>query len=173
SNVGNTAANAARRPPAARPEGTSSLLLDLVLENGRPVRLLPAELVAAEVAVRRRLLVDGAQEVEHLQDAVRTQVEVLVHGRDDLLLGHLVRAEGLDGDGGRLRDADRVRHLNLAAVREARGDDVLRDVAAGIGGRAVDLRRILTRECTAAVSREAALRVDVDLAYREIAVAHR
>src|SRR5690606_8209268 len=93
------AANAARRPPAAWPEGTTSLLLDLVLDDGGLVRLLPAELVTAEVAVRGRLLVDGTQEVEHLQDAVRTQVEVLVHGRDDLILGHLVRAEGLDGHG--------------------------------------------------------------------------
>jgi hypothetical protein len=34
-----------------------------------------------------------------------------------------------------MRDADRVRDLNLAAIGEARRDDVLRDVARGVRGR--------------------------------------
>ena len=55
-------------------------------------------------------------------------------------------------DRDRLRDADRVGDLHLAAVGEAGGDDVLGHVARGVGGRAVDLRRVLARERAAAVA---------------------
>ena len=72
-----------------------------------------------------------------------------------------------------LRDADRVRELHLALRGDARGDDVLRDVARRVGGRAVDLRRILARERAAAVRRRAAVRVDDDLAAGEARVAVR
>ena len=82
-------------------------------------------------------------------------------------------AEALGVDRHGLRDADRVGDLHLAAVREAGGDDVLGDVACRVGGRAVDLRRILARERPAAVRRRAAVGVDDDLAAREAGVAHR
>ena len=72
-----------------------------------------------------------------------------------------------------MRDADRVRDLQLAPLGEARGDDVLRDVARRVRGRAVDLRRVLAREGAAAVRRGAAVRVDDDLAAGEAGVAHR
>ena len=72
-----------------------------------------------------------------------------------------------------MRDADRVRDLDLAAVGEAGRDDVLRDVARRVGGRAVDLRRILARERAAAVRGGAAVGVDDDLAPGQARVAHR
>ena len=72
-----------------------------------------------------------------------------------------------------MRDADRVRDVHLAAVGEPGRDDVLRDIAGGVRGRAVDLRRILAREGAAAVARSAAVRVDDDLASRQARVAHR
>ena len=73
----------------------------------------------------------------------------------------------------RVRDADRVGDLHLAAVGEPGGDDVLRHVARRVGGRAVDLRRILARERAAAVAGRAAVGVDDDLAAGEAGVAHR
>ena len=73
----------------------------------------------------------------------------------------------------RPRDADRIRDLDLAAVGETGGDDVLRDVARGVRGRAVDLRRILARERTATVRRSAPVGVDDDLAAGQAGVAHR
>ena len=51
------------------------------------------------------------------------------HERLDHCLRNVLRAERLDKDRERLRDADRVRDLDLAAVGEPGGDDVLRDVA--------------------------------------------
>src|SRR3546814_4401312 len=72
-------------------------------------------------------------------------------------------AEGGDRDAGRLGDADGVADLHLAAVGQARGDHVLGDVARGVGGRAVDLGRVLAGERAAAVAGPAAVGVDDDL----------
>src|SRR5690606_36182633 len=57
--------------------------------------------------------------------------------------------------------------------REARRDDVLGDVAAGVGRGPVDLGRVLAGERAAAVTRRAAVGVDDDLAPGEAASAHR
>ena len=91
----------------------------------------------------------------------------------DLLVGNAPGARRVDGHVHRLRDADRVRELHLALLRETGGHDVLRDVARRVRRRAVDLRRILARERAAPVRRRAAVRVDDDLAAREAGVAVR
>src|SRR5438309_3995067 len=139
------------------------------------VRLLPGEVVvvAAEVAVRRGLLVDRPVQLEVLPEGAGPQVEVLVDELGDLRLGHALGPVGLDHQRHRVRHADGVRDLDLAAVGQAGGHDVLRDVARRIGGRAVDLRRILAGEGAAAVAGRAAVGVDDDLSAGEAAVAHR
>ena len=91
----------------------------------------------------------------------------------ELLIAHLSGAEGVGRDGGGLRDAYRVGHLDLAAPRKPRGDDVLRHIPCGIGAGAVNLRGILPGEAAAAVARVAAVGVDDDLASGEAGVAHR
>ena len=98
---------------------------------------------------------------------------MLVHELRDLLVGNLAGAFGVDRDVHRLGHADRVRDLHLALARDARRDDVLRDVARGVGSRAVDLGRILAGERAAAVRRGAAVGVDDDLAAGEPGVAVR
>ncbi len=70
-------------------------------------------------------------------------------------------------------DPDRVGDLDLAAIGEPRGDDVLGHVAGRVGSRAVDLRGILAGERAAAVAGGAAVGVDDDLAARETGVADR
>ena len=87
--------------------------------------------------------------------------------------GDALGAVGLDHQRLRVRDADRVGDLDLAAVREPGRDDVLGDVARGVGGRAVDLRGVLAGERAAAVAGRAAVGVDDDLAAGEPGVAHR
>ena len=72
-----------------------------------------------------------------------------------------------------MRDTDSVGDLDLAAIREPGGDDVLRDVPRRVRARAVDLRRVLARERAAAVRRGAAVGVDDDLAPGQARVAHR
>src|SRR5487761_782360 len=136
---------------------------------------LPREVavVAAEVAVRRRLRIDRPAQVEVAQDRRGAQVEMLLDERLDLQRRDLLRPERLHEHRHRMRDTDRVRDLDLAAVGEACGDDVLRHVARRIRGRAVDLRRVLARERATAVRRGAAVGVDDDLAARQTGVAHR
>ncbi len=127
----------------------------------------------AEVAVRRRALVDRALEVEVTHDGAGAQVEHRAHG----LLDHggvdVRRAERLDEDADRVRHADGVGDLHLAAVGSARRDDVLGDPTAGVGTRTVDLARILAGEGTATVATHAAVRVDDDLAAGEAGVGVR
>ena len=129
--------------------------------------------VTAEVAVCRGLRVDRTTQVEVAQDRRGAQVEVLgdqlLDPRDRNALG----AERAHGDRDRVRDADRVGDVDLAAVGELRGDDVLRHVARRVSRRAVHLRRVLARERAAAVPRRAAVGVDDDLAAGEAGVAHR
>ena len=95
------------------------------------------------------------------------------HELGELLARHLAGAEGLDHHRGGFGDANGVGDLHLAAVGEARRDDILGHVARGVGGRAVDLGGVLAGEGAAAVTGEAAVGVDDDLAAREAAVTHR
>src|SRR5207247_9422350 len=90
-----------------------------------------------------------------------------------LLVANLPRAERLDVERDRARTADDVRDLHLEAIGESRVHDVLRDVARGIRGGAVDLRRVLAAERAATVPCVAAVAVDDDLAAGEAGVAHR
>src|SRR5207342_2135097 len=129
--------------------------------------------LAAEVAVARGHLVHRVDQVEHLDDAVRAQVEVLADQLLDLVVGDLAGAEGGDRDRGRLGDADRVGHLHFALVGQARGDDVLGHVTRGVRGGTIDLRRVLAGERAATVAGHAAVGVDDDLAAGQAGVAHR
>ena len=92
---------------------------------------------------------------------------------DDGVVGNLAGAEGIDHQRHRTRDADGVGDLHFALVRQTGGDDVLRHVATGVGGRAVDLGRILARERATAVVGRAAIGVDDDLASGQTAVTMR
>src|SRR3569832_841141 len=128
---------------------------------------------AAEVAVGGRLTIDGLQQIEHGDDAARTQVEDFANELDDPRLADFAGAEGIDRDRGRFGDADGVGHLDLAAVGDAGGDDVLGDITSGVGGGAVDFARVFAGEGSAAVARHAAVGGDDDLAAGEAAVAYR
>ena len=127
---------------------------------------------AAEVAVGRRRGVDRPQQVQVAHDRAGAQVE----HRGDGLLEHVVGdgagAEGLDEQADRVRGADRVGDLHLAALGQAGGDDVLGHPAHRVGRGAVDLRRVLAREGAAAVAGHAAVGVDDDLATGQPGVAH-
>src|SRR5712692_608132 len=127
---------------------------------------------AAEMTIDRRLPEQRPPEVELLDDAERTEVEELVDGCHEHRLWDFARAEGVDPDRDWLDDADRVRDLNLAAPCQARGNDVLRHVPGAIRAGAVDLRRILARKTAAAMTREAAVRVDHDLPTRQPRIRH-
>merc|ERR1719421_192517 len=84
-----------------------------------------------------------------------------------------LRAVGLDEEGERLGDADRVGQLHERALREAALHNGLGHLPADVRRRAVDLGRVLAGERTATVRTPAAVGVDDDLAAREARVALR
>ena len=61
----------------------------------------------------------------------------------------------------------------MHAIGEAGGDDILGEIARGIGGRAIDLGRVLAGEGAAAMRGRAAVGIDDDLAAGEAGVAIR
>src|SRR6185437_772886 len=136
---------------------------------------LPGEIgvVTAEVAVRGGLLVDRAVQGELLAERAGTQVEVLGDELGDAAAADPLRAERLHHHRNRVGDADRVGYLHLGPVRELGRHDVLGYPAGGVGGRAVDLGRVLAAERAAAVAGHAAVSVDDDLSPGQAAVAHR
>ena len=124
------------------------------------------------MAVGRGGPVDGALEIEHGDEALRAQIEVLADQRGDGGIVHRARAEGVDGDGGRFGDPNGVGDLDLTALRQSRCHDVLCHVAPRVSGAPVHLGGILAGESAAAVACHAAVGVHNDLPPREAAVAH-
>src|ERR1700722_411250 len=144
-------------------------------KNVRFVDTFPGELLflAAEMTVGGRLLINRPRKVKHLAQPVGGQVEMSAHDLRELCVRQFARAKRLNHDGGRLRDPDRVGDLHLAALRQARGHDVLGDVARSVGCGTINLGRILARERAPAVAGEAAVGIHDDLASRESAIADR
>ena len=91
-------------------------------QRGGLVGPLPREVVvlAAEVTVRRGLLVDRPVQAQVLAERARTQVEVLADQLEDPRAPDLLGPERLDHDRHGVRHADRVGHLDLGAVGQAR-----------------------------------------------------
>ncbi len=94
---------------------------------------------------------------------VRTQVEQLVHRCRQLVVRNNARAHCVDEQAHRARDANGIRQLNFAALRQPRRDDVLRNVARRIRRRAVNLRRVFAGERAAAVRGIAAVGINENL----------
>ncbi|MPL97127.1 hypothetical protein SDC9_43315 [bioreactor metagenome] len=125
------------------------------------------------MAIGRGAGIDRLVQLEMGADAARRQVHARGNDALDLLVGRHAGAVGVGIDRQRFRHADRIAHLDQALLRQPRRNDVLREVARRIGGRAVDLGRVLAREGPAAMRRGAAIGVDDDLAAREPRVAIR
>ena len=77
------------------------------------------------MAVRRGLPVDGAPQIEVLDNRAGAEIEVLIDQLDDELFVHLGGAEGFDSHGDGVRDSDGVGQLKLDPVCQPRVNDVL------------------------------------------------
>src|ERR1051326_6503465 len=119
---------------------------------------------AAEVAVGRGRPVDRIAQVERLNDAAGREIEDLADRALERVLRHRARPNGVDHDRPRLRDADRVGDLALAALRHPRRHDVLGDPPHRVGRGPIDFARVFAAEGAAAVARHPAVAVDDDLA---------
>jgi hypothetical protein len=91
-----------REPDVSGPGGSS--------QNLGPVGALPRKLrlVSPEVAIGGGLAVDGPEQIQHLDDALCTQVEVLADQGLDVRLVGLCGAECLNVYGYGLRDSDGI-----------------------------------------------------------------
>src|SRR5579883_3347686 len=143
-------------------------------QHGNLVERFPGQfnIGAPEMAKGGGGLVDRAAQVEGLDDASRSQIEVFVDQANDLFIGDLAGAEGIDKEGERAGHADRVGDLDLDAFGQAGGDHVLRDVAHSVSSGAVYFGRIFAAESAAAVTGHAAVGIDDNLAPGQASIAH-
>jgi len=111
--------------------------------NGKMLGVLPSELLPAKVAVARGLAVDGVLEVQVLDDAARTQVEVVLDDLQQLLLGVLGGAVVKHSDRNGLCHADGVRHLYSGALANFASNQGLCYPTGGVSCRSVNLGVVL------------------------------
>ena len=127
------------------------------------------------MAIGGRTLVDRAVEAQLRADAARCERKAQLgrisqHGFDGGFR-YGAGAVQIDVDRQRRRDADGIAELDGAALGEASGDDILGEVAAHIGGRTVNLGRVLAAEGAAAVRCGTAIGVHDDLAASHAGIA--
>src|ERR1051326_2369883 len=109
--------------------------------------------VAAEVSVSRGCFINRPAQVELFDDTARSQFKIIAHKLGDRRLANASRAGCVDEHRNRISDADGIRELDQTTIGESGCDDVLCDVTRHVSSGAIDLRRVLTREGTAAVRR--------------------
>lgn len=99
--------------------------------------------VAAEVAVRSRLLEDGLSQLQVAEQTARAEVEVVVDDLHKVLVGlagaGLAGAVRVNVDGKRVRDTDRIGQLDQHAVAEAGVNEGLGDPAGCVRSGSVHL----------------------------------
>ena len=110
-------------------------------------------ILAAEVTEAGGLVVDGAAEVELLDDLEGSELEVLLDEFEEGLVSPAVLdgAVGFEMDGEGFSNTDGVGELDEDALAVSASDEGLGDPAGGVGSRAVDLGGILTGEGTTTV----------------------
>ena len=144
------------------------------------IRPLPGEEVAlrgtTEVTVGRGLAIDRLVQAQMRSNTSGGHTAELVDPADrrlDRRVGNHTGTMRVDIERKRVADPNGVGQLDGAALRQPGRDDVLGKVARDVGGRAVDLGRILARESTAAMRRGAAVGINDDLAAGKAGVAVR
>ena len=114
--------------------------------------------------------VDRPAQLQMLTNAPGRQVDHILDNHRQFFLVHPARPVGVDEDRQRFRYANGVGDLEGAFVGQAGGDHVLRHIARRVGGRPVDLGRVLAGKGAAAVQGGPAVGVDNDLAASQAGV---
>src|SRR5690606_5645115 len=135
------------------------------LQLAHKIRLLPGEGpvpagLAPEMAVGRGPGIDRTVEIQLLADAGRRKIHHVPQGGFETVLLHSPGSVQIHVDRERLRHADRIGKLDRASLRKPGGDDILCQIARGIGCRTVDLRRVLAGEGTTAMRGGATISID-------------
>ena len=88
----------------------------------------------------------------------------------DFFFGDLSGSERIDHQRDRLGDSDRVGQLNLGALCDSRGHDILGQIPGHVRGASIHLGRVFAGKSAAAVMAVTAVGIDDDLASRQAAV---
>ena len=113
------------------------------------VRAFPRQINirASEMTERRGLTINRAAQIEHLDNARRTEIKQLVNNLSELFIRNNARTLRINQKGDWTRHADGIRQLNFTTLGKSGSYDVLGDIARGICGTAIHLGRILAAEC--------------------------
>lgn len=136
--------------------------LDVVVEV-EDLGLFPGEALAAEVTEAGGGRVDRLVECEVLDDAARSEIEVVFDDLLDETVWDPSRAISFNMKRKWVRNTDGVRDLDENSSAETGADERLGDPSGGVGGRSVDLGVVLAGEGSATVGAPAAVSVDDDL----------
>ena len=131
-----------------------------------PIETLPGEVLARtpKVPVGGRFEVSAVEQIKIANNRSGAQVEDGLEYPLDYVERYRFGSKRLDVQPDRLGSTDRIGDLNLEARCKARGDRVFCDPSKRVRTRSIDLRGVLTRERSAAVTSGAAVGVDNNLA---------
>ena len=157
------------------PYFTKGWILQILLQIFCLIQLLPGQIqiVTAEVTICSGLFVDRTTQVQHLDNACRTQVEVLTDDLNQLLIGNLAGAESVCHDRGRLCYADCVRQLDFALVSQSCCNNVLCNITCCVSCASVNLGAVLAGKSAAAMTCISAVGVYDDLTAGQTSVTVR
>ncbi|KAH3664772.1 hypothetical protein OGATHE_003587 [Ogataea polymorpha] len=119
------------------------------------------------------LEVDWSSQIKLLDQDTWSQVEVLVHNGDQLLRGKLGGSVRVNVDRKRLGHTDSVRELHQTSSGKTSVDQRLGNPSGGVGGRSVDLRKVLSRKGTTTVGTPSSVSVDNDLSTGQTSISVR
>ncbi len=87
------------------------------------------------MAVGSSGLINGTFQVQHFDQALRTQVKVFPYQLDNLVIIELASAERVNANRRGFCDANRIRDLNFCTLGQAGGDNILCYITACISRR--------------------------------------
>src|ERR1043165_244413 len=115
------------------------------------------------MSVSSSCLKDRLLEFETFNDSAWSKIDILLNDRTQFVIRHFAGTVGRYIHRNRLCNTDRVGKLNRAFIGKAGSNDILRNVTSSISSRAIDFRRIFTREGTTTVRSFTAVCIDDDL----------
>src|SRR6266571_6555250 len=155
-----------KNEPVATAAGSDALHTGRGAQSFSFISKLPSETVAgaAEVTVRRSRFIDRPAQIELFDNFARRQWKMFANEIGKFSFADAATATRIDIDRDRIGYSDGIRELHFTFVCQSGSDDVLCNVTRHVCCRAIDFRRIFSRERSAAVRCVTAICVDDDLA---------
>ena len=124
------------------------------------------------MTVSRGLFIDGSAQIKVIDNRQRTQVKDLTHSLFNLERINLFGSESLNVQAHRCRLPNSVSDLNLGTVSKTGTHNVLGNPTHGVCCRTINLRGVLARERTPAVTSRTAIGINNNLATGQTGIAY-